>query len=191
MYWVSISGSGKCHFMLVSVNIHLNASKYERMHKKYISWCMWVAASIHWCMWTAASHVHLLVYVNGCFTCTSVGVYELLLRTHICWCIWTMLYTYICWCMWTAASHVRLLVYMNSCFTHKSVGVYEWLVHTHTHICWCTWMAALHVHLLVHLGTITVSPHNLCHHKLYGVQNITIHLVLSQTLYGPCSITTY
>jgi len=45
-------------------------------------------------------------------------------------------------------------------------------------------MSALHVHLLLPLGSITVSPHTLCHHKLYGLQNITIHLVLSQTLYG-------
>jgi len=74
----------------------------------------------------AASHVHLLVYVNGCFTCTSVGV-----------CEWR-LYMYICWCIRTAVSHVHLLVYKNGCFTCTSVGVCEWLLHTY--ICWCTWI---------------------------------------------------
>ena len=138
----------------------------------------------------AASCIHRLVYVNNCCTCASVGVYEWLLHTH-----------------------THLLVYMNGCSTRTYVGVYERLNHTHgcwcilmaasmyifwlyewlvhTHICWCMWTAVLRVHLLLPLGTITVSPHTWCHHKLYWLQNIIIHLVLSQTLYGTCSITTH
>jgi hypothetical protein len=97
---------------------------------------------------------------------------------------------YTCWCVWTAASHIRLLVYMNSCFTCTSLGLYEQLVHTHTHllvllhmyICWCMWTVALHVHLLLPLGTITVSPHTLCHHKLCGLQNILYYYKLYMDL---------
>jgi len=57
-----------------------------------ICWCILVAASMYiswlyewlvhthmhicWCMWTAASHIHLLVYMNSCFTCTSVAAFR-------------------------------------------------------------------------------------------------------------------
>lgn len=146
---------------------HTSVGVCERLLRVYTYWLYeWLLYMyICWCIWMAASHAHLLVYVNGCFL------------------------MYVCWCIWMAVSQARLLVYVNGCLTHTFVGAYEWLFHMY--ICWCIWTAALHVHLLLTLGTIKVSPHTLCHHKIYGLQNIIIHLVLSQTLYGTCSITTH
>jgi hypothetical protein len=149
--------------------MHLNASKYEWLLHTYICWCMWMSAS----------HVHLLVYVNGCFICTSVGVYEQLFHTPVGICE-RLVHTHICWCMWMAGSHVQLLVYMNGCFTRTSVAAFRDhnSITTHLVSSQTLWTTKYHHTscIITNCMDYKISPHILYYHKLYMDLAVSPHI---------------
>lgn len=98
----------------------------ERLLHTYTRWCVWTTAlRIHLLViWTAVSHVHLLVYMNGCFTCTSVAAFRdhNSITTHLVssQTLWTTKYNHtsciITNSIWTLQYHHTLSIFTKALY---------------------------------------------------------------------------